>query len=140
MDPTDRIASEYDRLVAMGRDGVASCPQSERFVFCAVSTRCEIDINGFDSVFEQGLTADELLILIDGLNLIHEPHLALEFRRGFDLLDAQGFYQHLNWNHVAQEAKNEIDAIGDRVGDQLWQLDDKMAKLLDGTAEVKPEE
>ena len=130
MDAANRIALEYDRLIAIGRDALSSRPMAERFVYYVVSVRCEIDINGFSSVYEQYLSADELLLLADGLTRLNEPTLTLEFRRGYDLLNAEGFYQHLNWNLISESAKNQIKEIGELVGDQLWNLDEKLVDLL----------
>src|SRR2546425_5062165 len=118
MDATDRIVKEFDRLVALGRHGVTARPLTEQIVYYVVATRCEIDIDGFASVYEQDLNPAELAILVDGLNQIGENELASEFRRGFDLLNADGFFEHMNWNKVSDSAKAEIDAIGVRLGDR----------------------
>ena len=131
MEATDRISEEFGRLVALGRGGVAKCAVAEQVVYYVVATRCEIDIDGFSSVYEQDLNPSEITILVDGLNAIDENELAAEFGRGFRLLKQNGFYEHLNWNQVSSDVKAEIDAIGDRVGDRLWSLDDKLARLLD---------
>lgn len=131
MDATDRIVEEFDRLVAIGRSGVAKRPIAERIVYYVVATRCEIDINGFASTYEQDLNPGEIAILVDGLNQIGEKRLASQFQRGFELLEASGFYKHQNWNEVSDSVKSEIDAIGERIGDQLWDLDEKLAGLLD---------
>lgn len=50
---TDRIAEEFNRLVALGPDVVATRSRAEQIIFYVVATRCEIDINGFASVYEQ---------------------------------------------------------------------------------------
>jgi len=123
MHATDRIVEEFNRLVALGRGGVAKRPVAERIVYCVVATRCEIDIDGFASAYQQDLNPGELAILVDGLNRIGESELAGEFRRGFDLLKQDGFYEHMNWNEVSDSVKAEIEAIGERVGDRLWALD-----------------
>ena len=131
MDATDRIAEAFDRLVRLGRDGVSKRPASERIIYYVVATRCEIDIDGFSSVYEQHLNPAEIGTLIDGLNQIGEKDLADEFCRGFELLKRDGYYEHMNWNNVSNAAKSEIELIGTRVGDRLWALDDKLATLLD---------
>ena len=131
MDATDRIVEEFNRLVALGRGGVAQRPAPEQIVYYVVATRCEIDIDGFVSVYEQDLDPAELAILVDGLNQIGETELAGEFHRGFDLLMQDGFYEHMNWNKVSESVKADIEAIGERVGDRLWALDKKLAALLD---------
>jgi hypothetical protein len=140
MDATDRIVEEFDRLVALGRNGVATQPLAERIVFYIVATRCEIDIDGFASVYEQELNAAEIEVLIDGLQRIGEAELAAEFQRGFELLESDGFYTHMNWNNIAPSVKTDIDAIGERVGPRLWDLDEKLAALLDDEAMTRPAE
>lgn len=131
MNSTDRIVEEFNRLVALGRDRVATRPTADRVVYYVVAARCEIDIDGFASVYEQDLNPRELAILIDGLSQIGESDLAGEFLRGFELLKQDGFYEHMNWNRLSDTTKGEIEAIGERVGDRLWALDDKLAALLD---------
>src|SRR5688572_890175 len=101
MDATDRIVREFDRLVALGRAGVAGRPLVEQVVYYVVATRCEIDINGFASVYEQDLNPGELKMLVDGLRRIGEVDLATEFWRGFRLLESDGFYDHMSWNKVS---------------------------------------
>lgn len=103
MDATDRVAAEFDRLVAMGRAGVALRPITERYLYYIVATRCDIDIAG-------------------------------EFRRGYDLLRADSFYQHYDLKRISQTTHEEINAIGHFVADQLWDLDGKLANLLDAVA------
>jgi hypothetical protein len=138
MDATNRIDEVFDRLVALGRNGVVARPLAERIVYYIVATRCEIDINGFASVYEQELNPAELEVLIDGLQRIGEAELAAEFRRGFELLESDGYYAHMNWNKVAPRVKASIDAIGERVGPRLWDLDEKLAALLDDEATAGP--
>jgi hypothetical protein len=131
MDATGRIVEEFNRLVALGRGGIAQRPAAERIVYYVVATRCEIDIDGFASVYEQDLNAAELAILVDGLNQIGESELADEFDHGFGLLKQDGFYEHMNWNNVSESVKADIEGIGQRVGDRLWALDEKLAAILD---------
>ncbi|HWE95315.1 MAG TPA: hypothetical protein VG269_15215 [Tepidisphaeraceae bacterium] len=138
MDAIDRIVEEFDRLVALGRDGVATRPLAERIVYYVVATRYEIDIDGFMSVYEQDLSPAELELLINGLQRIGEPELATEFRHGLESLDSEGFYGHMNWNKVSPTVKAEIDAIRERIGPRLWDLDEKLAALLDHDAAVRP--
>ena len=100
MDAADRIIEEFDRLVSLRNDGVAKRPTSERILYYVVITRCTKDIGGFATVYEQELTAAELVVLIQGLEDIDEHELAGEFRRGFELLKQSGFYEHMNWTMV----------------------------------------
>ena len=59
-------------------------------------------------------------------------------RRGLGLLKADGFYGHMSWTKVSPHVKAEIIAIGDRVGSRLWDLDEKLAALLDDEAAARP--
>jgi len=138
MDATDRIVEEFNRLVAIGRDGVAARSLPERIVYYVVATRCEIDIDGFASVYEQDLNPAELELLISGLERIDEADVAAQFRRGFEALKADGFYAHINWNKVSPDVKAEIDAIGEHIGPSLWNLDEKLAALLDDDTAARP--
>jgi hypothetical protein len=134
LDAADRIAEEFDRIIALRRSGIPTLTASERIVWYVVSTRCEIDINGFESVYEQHLDPSELAILVDGLNQIGEKDLASEFQRAFELLKADCFYDHMNWSKISDSVKNDIKAVGKNVEDQAWDLDEKLVALLDGTA------
>jgi hypothetical protein len=42
---------------------------------------------------------------------------------------------HLNWHRVSTAVKAEIQLIGKRVGDRLWDFDSKLAALLDSHRE-----
>ena len=96
MDATNRIVEEFNRFVALGRDQMLTLPHQERVVFFIVATRCEIDMEGFASVFEQALSQTELAILIAGLQGIGEQELSAEFARGLEMLVEAGYYEHLN--------------------------------------------
>jgi hypothetical protein len=138
MNATDRIADEFDRLNALSPARLAKRTLAERVVRHVVATRCEIDMGGFASVYEQLLGPAELDVLITGLERIREKRLATQFRRGVDLLEADGFYGHGNWKKVSADVKKQIDAIGERVGSRLWDLDEKLSKLLDEEAATRP--
>jgi hypothetical protein len=128
---TDRIVDEFDRLVAIGQERMPEQSYPERAMYFIVATRCEIDMEGFESVYEQAFTAAELDILIDGLRTIGENNLADEFSEGLELLKKVGFYDHKNWHLVPAEVKERINEIGNGVGDRLWDLDEKLVALLE---------
>jgi hypothetical protein len=132
---TDRIVEEFNRLVAIGQERMPEQSYAERVLYFVVATRCEIDMEGFQSVYEQAFTPWELNTLIDGLRRIGENKLAEEFAEGFGLVNEAGFYNHKNWNLVPEEVKERINEIGERVGDQLWTLDEKLVALLDENKE-----
>jgi hypothetical protein len=134
MDATQRIIEEFDRLVALGRDAVAARPLAERILFYVVVARCEKDMAGFSSIFLQALTAGQLAELVEGLRTLDEPRLASAFASGLEALTAHGFYVHQDWNRVSAGVKAQIEAIGDSIGDEFWDLDEKLVALLDGAS------
>jgi hypothetical protein len=131
MDATARIIEVFDRLIAIGREEIVKRPLAKQIVYYVVGSRCEIDINGFSSVYEQYLGPKELKILIEGFEWLSEPGLASEFRLGFELLERDGFYEHMDWGRISPGVQEQIDAIGTRVGDRGWELDEKLAQMLD---------
>ena len=40
----------------------------------------------------------------------------------------------MNWSEVSTAVKAQINVIGERVGPRLWELDGKLASLLDKEA------
>ncbi len=131
MNATDRIVHEFDRLVAIGQERIPERSYAEQVVYFIVATRCEIDMEGFESVFEQAFKTAELKILIDGLRMLDESHLAAEFEYGLELLKQDGFYEHLNWKKVSALTKQRIAESGKRIGNQLWTLDEKLVAFLE---------
>lgn len=138
MDATDRIAEEFDRLNALSPSRLAKRSVAEQVVRHVVATRCEIDMGGFASVYEQLLARAEFEVLIAGLERMREKRLATQFRRGVALLEADGFYDHKDWKKVSAKVRKQIDAIGERVGSRLWDVDGKLAKLLDDGTAARP--
>ncbi len=132
MDASQRIINEFDRLIALGHEKVHAQRYAERVVYYVVVARCEADMEGFSSTYEQALTADEMGVLVDGLQHLGEPRLAKEFASGLEALRTDGFYTHLNWNRVSDRVKARIEEIGRSIGSELWRLDEKLVALLDG--------
>ncbi|MDB5356355.1 MAG: hypothetical protein JWN24_2808 [Phycisphaerales bacterium] len=130
MDSSDRIIKEFDRLVALGRNVIRNRSYAEQVLYYVVVARCEADMEGFNSVYEQALDASELKILIEGLRGLGETAMAAEYARGLQLLLKDGFYEHRNWNRVSESVKHQITAIGERVGAELWGLDEKLVAML----------
>ena len=126
-----RIVDEFDRQVALGREKMAHEPYAARVVNVVVTVRCEKDMEGFDSIFEQALTADELQLLAEGLKRLGEAALAKEFAGVLKALKEDGVYKHMNWNKVSDTVKRKIELAEERIGDELWDLDEKLAALLD---------
>src|SRR5689334_5683059 len=108
MNPADRIGELFDRLLALGRHAIVERPAAEQIVYYVVATRCEIDIDGFASVYEQALKPNELEILVGGLRQIGEDELAAHFLDGFELLKATAFYPEMNSKKVSAQVWNQI--------------------------------
>jgi hypothetical protein len=132
MDATRRIVEEFDRLVGLGRNQMPDQLYASRAVYYIVAARCDIDIGGFAAIYEQSFSQAEFGILIDGLRRIGEESLADAFATGLRLLEQDGYYAHEDWNKVSKSVKNEINQLYKRVGNHLWDLDEKLAALLDG--------
>jgi hypothetical protein len=128
---SQRICEVYDELVSSAASGQLSARTlAERIVWYVVLARCEKDINGFASVFEQGFNASEMDNLINGLRLLGDTTSANEFARGHDLLKVCGFYEHRDLRKISG-AKELLGQIEENIGDRLWDLDVKMVALLD---------
>jgi len=130
MSPSELIGREFERLVGLGREKIAFCSGVEQTIYFVVLTRCEIDMAGFSSVYEQALDAAELRILIAGLRAIGEGETAEEFSRGLALLEREGFYDGRNWTRLSAPTKAAIEELGQRIGARLWTLDEKLAALV----------
>ena len=131
MDAADRIIELFDCLLSLDADRILTWPFAEQVVFVVVCARCEKDINGFASIFVQAFEPRELEVLTQGLRKPGEPQLADDFALILDLLERNGFYRHRDWDLLSPDVRVQIDAIGDRIGDQLWSLDEKMVALID---------
>ena len=101
MDAADRIVEEFNRLVALGRESIRGCSLQEQFVYYVVTVRCEIDMNGFADVFVQCLDPTEVGIFLVALDTLEERPLADEFRRAFECIRREGFYDHGDWNRLS---------------------------------------
>jgi hypothetical protein len=126
---SDRISAEFDRYLKIGHKRMAKRPFAERVVYYVVIARCEKDMAAFESIFEQALTATELSVLIKGLQKIGERGLAQEFARGLSLLQREGFYPRRD-KVFSRKTTERLAAIGERVADRLWRLDEKLVALL----------
>ena len=140
-DPSTIVAERFDRIVAdmaakgLGRpDGLA---ENDRTIYYIVSTRCEMDMGGFNSVFDQLLTERELVYLINCLQRMHATSLADGFSRAHDALRAVQFFDD---NGDADKMVSDfdradgtglLDAIESEIreGQELWILDNALAIL-----------
>jgi hypothetical protein len=129
MDPSDRIAEEFNRLIESRPKTYA-----EQLVFIVVVARCEIDMSGFLSVFEQALDHEEVLALIAGLRKLDAQGLAEEFSTALALLETADFYPDRDIRKLSSSARDQVADIQGRIGNRLWELDAKLVALLSLTA------
>jgi hypothetical protein len=128
---SQRIGEVYDDLLSSSAARqIPNRPYAERVLWYVVLARCEADINGFASVYQQAFEPLEMENLIDGLRTLEENELADEFARGYELLKLEGYYDHRIWSRISPSADKLIDEIGEKIGDRLWDLDVKMVELL----------
>lgn len=94
MEDHERIIAVFDELVKRYRaeHGTSLFTPAERAVWFLVSVRCEMDINGFDSVFQQLLKRSEAPETIAYLEAVGLPEIAAHFRNVLALRDAHDFY------------------------------------------------
>jgi hypothetical protein len=76
-------------------------------------------MEGFSSIYEQALNADERGVLVDGLRQLGMPRLASEFANGLEALAKDSIYTHLNWDRVSEHVEARIDEIGESIGSDL---------------------
>ena len=108
----------------------------DRTIYWIIATRCEMDMNGFDSVFNQLLSKTNLQLLIRSLADLDETKLSQCFQRAQQRLDSVGFFdddQMMLWDLTDQ--LTEVEFLADiedqiRENDRLWELDDKLAALI----------
>ena len=138
MDAPTRVAAYFVDLIercnrsSTGRP--TSLPQNDQYIFYVLAVRCEIDMSGFESVFDQLLDETEINILITALNVIGCVTLADSFLIARDRLAAAGFFdeEEMMVSDLATGNLGFLDDIEDSIGNSnlFWQLDESLAKLL----------
>ncbi|MGN6547261.1 MAG: hypothetical protein ACTHK7_19570 [Aureliella sp.] len=97
-----------------------------------------MDINGFDSVFDQLLEESEVNILITALNELGCTTLADSFSIARDRLAGVGFFsdEEMMVCDLATDEGGFLDDIEAAVRNDnlMWQLDESLAKLLPAEA------
>jgi hypothetical protein len=139
-DPATIVARRFEalgeRCGASGRPTDLS--RNEQIIWYLVATRCEIDMEGLASVFDQLLKEKELLFFIAALGELEEPELAAAFLRAHAALKRVGFYErsHAMCHQFPSELKEELDAIDRELssGNKLWELDKKLVQLAIGAS------
>ena len=129
----EQIAEIYEQLVARRNAGkAASFSSAEATIDRIVSTRTEMDMGGFASVFEQLLSRPELIQLIADLRDLSLQDSATRFTASLVLLDAVGFFDADGQpaGRITDDTYSELERIGDTISDSdaLWQIDDELLR------------
>jgi hypothetical protein len=108
---------------------------AEQVLWYVVATRCEKDINGIATVFDQLLGEGELLFLIDALAKLQEPELARAFQQAHEALGRAGFYKRSGamCHEFGAQLSRELSAVDFALDSEgrMWELDEKLARLAD---------
>jgi hypothetical protein len=101
--------------------------EHDQIIFYVISTRCEIDMSGFKSVFEQLLTESEILVLIDGLKKLDAVDLAELFYKAYTRLKDINYFDSRDWigEKFLEDVEQELSK-----NDGLWEIDPQMAALI----------
>lgn len=109
-------------------------PEHDRIIYYVISTRCEIDMNGFNSVFDQLLTESELCFLIDALEQLGVPQMAGWFDRARFRLRRAGFFDNdsMRVSDLDKDESGLLDDIEEEIrnNDSLWGLDECLVDLI----------
>ena len=138
MDAPTRVAAYFEDLIERcnrsGQGRPTSLPAHDQYIFYVISTRCEMDINGFGSVFDQLLEESEISVLITALNELGCTTLSDAFSTAHDRLAEAGFFDddEMMVCDLAMENGGFLDDIEETVRNSnlMWDLDNSLAKLL----------
>src|SRR4051794_11524929 len=93
MTPADKIvADKFDELVHRTRSDLSNFTKAERMVWFIVIIRCDIDQDGFTSIFEQSLTRAQMTEAIGYIKELGLADIASLLEQALRLLDANGIY------------------------------------------------
>lgn len=129
----DRLTDYYDHLARTHATNEARWSHNDLVIWFVISTRCEMDMEGFESVFDQLLQKDDLDFLIDALRELDEPALADAFDQARTVLREADFYgRQLECHQLPPAVRSKLKKLEAviRRGGRLWELDDKLTKLL----------
>lgn len=134
----DRVGIRFEEILALYKDQPktrAVIGLADSAIFYCICVRCESDINGFESVFEQLFSGDEeLREFIAILQDIGEPELASDFGTIADCLERNQFWTllHRDFERLPTDEQQRIDGIKKRIdaSNRLWELEEKLDLLL----------
>jgi hypothetical protein len=135
MDSSAEVARRFeDILKRCGTTGRPDdLPHGERVIYYIVSVRCEINMNGFESVLDQLLTEDELDFFGASLEELNEAKLAAAWRKIATLLKSVGHKPRGSSpvRSLPQAVRQQLEALAHEANaaDRLWHLDERLAAL-----------
>ena len=129
----ERIAAYFEELISRNY----KTPTDDWIIYLVVAVRCQMDMGGFNSVFEQ-LLHDEhsLQFFLDSLRKLDEPILVDAFARAHSRLKVGGYFDDPDLNVFDLEDEDSEDAFLQNVAEEvresnrLWELDEKLCQLI----------
>ena len=129
------VAEIHNRLVnewtSKGR--ISSFSEAEKAIWLLVTLRAELEMDGFESVFDQGLSREEVALTIIYLKKLGLSAIAASLEQAVVILEANAFYDsagniRLSTVDLPQQIQNELAALGQNIttGQELWQIDDRL--------------
>jgi len=137
MGPDSIVADRFEAITAQcdesGRPSRLS--QDDRVIWYIVATRCEIDMGGIESVFDQLLSEAEVRFLIGALASLGEDRLSAELASVYSSLVASSFYtQSMSCSELDADVRANLEAAAGSLSasNGLWALDSKLAVIIAG--------
>ncbi|MBI5918191.1 MAG: hypothetical protein HY849_02290 [Nitrosomonadales bacterium] len=132
--PTEVARRFEDILKRCGTTGRPDdLPHAERVIYYIIAVRCEIDMNGFDSVLDQLLSEDELNFVCASLEELNEGSLAESWRKIESLLRSVAHKPSGSApvSMLPKDVRQELEVLARAAcaNDRLWQLDEKLGAL-----------
>ncbi|MBC7814663.1 MAG: hypothetical protein H7175_26135 [Burkholderiales bacterium] len=140
MKPAGQIVGEkFREILNRRRIKDYQVTHAERAIFLVICVRCEKNQNGFRSVFDQELSRSEVIELIGYIRELELPEIAALLEEISSLLIANNFYGSGEHPVIASRTLREsvltrIETIGEQIGDQLWEIDERLLEMLNREA------
>jgi hypothetical protein len=128
------IAEKFSELVdSHNPNRLVGLTRAERAIYLLIRIRCEKDMEGFDSIFDQAISRHEMLEAIVYMKELGLNETAQLFEQVLQLLSNANVYVDGDFPQMASphDVDVAIDIIGEQVGDVLWQIDEKLLEMLE---------
>lgn len=133
---TEAVGRHYERIIqncyAATGYPVANTPWIDRLVYLLMVIRCDMDQDGFPTLFEERLSRDDLQFMIAAFQQLEESELSAEFQHALDAITNAHFDLARDGRPIDAPLLDQIYAIEKRVREigRLWAIDEKLIKLL----------